>query len=140
MAQRALRPYPPGRVRVNTLAYPSEITASPALSWAHRNRLQQNLEGDESGNIGPEGGVTYRVRLTRTDSGTVLDESGVVDGTSYAPPVQIFGRFTLRAELWAVRGELASEQRHDFTVLLSNPAPVVLQAITAMVPGAASGT
>jgi len=64
-AGRMIRPYPPGNVRVNNVMWPTAILGQMALTWAHRDRMQQSvyLVTQAEGNIGPEAGVTYTVRF-----------------------------------------------------------------------------
>lgn len=100
----AARPYPPGRVRINGAAYPATALAPITIAWSHRNRLQQNLEGDESGNIGPEPGVTYAVEVRKADTGDLLDRTEGIAGTSYSVPA-VAGNFPLRVQLWAMRSD-----------------------------------
>jgi len=96
------KPFPPGRVRINGQAYPATVTALPlVISWAHRNRLQQNLEGDETGNIGPEAGVSYRLELRHATTDALL-ESHTGTGTSYTSALT--AATPLRLLLWSQRG------------------------------------
>lgn len=65
---RALRPYPPGKLLIGGESYPEAIagTAGLSLSWAHRDRLQQTageLQDTTVGDIGPEAGTTYNLRI-----------------------------------------------------------------------------
>lgn len=64
-AGRMIRPYPPGNVKVNNVMWPTTILGQIALTWAHRDRMQQTvyLVTQAEGNIGPEAGVTYTVRV-----------------------------------------------------------------------------
>jgi hypothetical protein len=64
-AGRMIRPYPPGNVKVNNVMWPTTILGQIALTWAHRDRMQQSvyLVTQSEGNIGPEAGVTYTVRF-----------------------------------------------------------------------------
>ena len=105
MDQRAIRPYPPGQFKVNDAYFPTVISGQLAVSWVHRDRLQQtagDLIDHTYGSIGPEAGTTYTLRiygeagaLLRTistagisytyaisdeqdDSGLVIDIVGVV--------------------------------------------------------------
>lgn len=123
--QRAHRPYPPGQVRVNGAAYPSAtITDALSITWAHRDRRQQTAGyiDQAAGSIGPEAGTTYSVELRRADTTALLASASGLTGTSYAPTLSQAGTFTIRVQLWAVRGGLESWQRHDFTVqYLRNP-------------------
>lgn len=74
LAQRAYRPYPPGNMTINgdsyaNTAYENALT----IAWAHRDRRQQTsgtLADHFDGDIGPEAGTTYRVRVYLDD---VLD-------------------------------------------------------------------
>jgi len=81
---RATRPYPPGNFKFNDTRYPETIAGALTVSWAHRNRLAQTayVNAQTEGNIGPEGGTTYTVRLY--DQSNVLRRT-VTDltGTSY---------------------------------------------------------
>jgi hypothetical protein len=65
MNRRQNRPYPPGNVTINNVAYPAVVKGGLLISWAHRDRLSQtvSLVPQSTGNIGPEPGVTYTLRL-----------------------------------------------------------------------------
>lgn len=67
MAYRGVRPYPPGDLIVDGLSYdPSSIYYdTSALTWSHRDRLQQTgtyLYDYTAADIGPEAGTQYIVR------------------------------------------------------------------------------
>lgn len=86
MDQRQYRPYPPGKLAVNTAAYPEWIDgfAELGLSWAHRDRLTQTaylVEQSES-SIGPEAGTTYTLKIYGETDTLGRTESGL-SGTSY---------------------------------------------------------
>jgi hypothetical protein len=120
-ASRAARPYPPGRLRINGLAYPVSVEAPVHISWAHRNRLQQNLEGDESGSIGPEGGTTYSVRLLAAVSEVETASASGISGTSWTvTPAPGAGDYIV--EVWSASSSLQSIQRHRVPLsILSSP-------------------
>lgn len=86
MDQRQYRPYAPGKLLVNTAAYPEWIDglAALALTWAHRDRLSQTayLVEQSEASIGPEVGVTYTLRLYGEDDSLLRTESAL-SGTSY---------------------------------------------------------
>lgn len=65
LAQRQYRPYPPGRLRINTVAYPEYITGLLSVGWSHRDRVLQNDQAvdTEQGSIGPEPGTTYELKI-----------------------------------------------------------------------------
>lgn len=118
---RMMRPYPPGNVQVNGLRWPVSIGAAAelVLSWAHRDRTLQTvtLNRQDEGNIGPESGVTYTLRiygetgtLIRTVTG--LTTTGytylMVDEQTDSGFVPARLNTSLRMELEAVRGSLTS--------------------------------
>lgn len=64
-ASRAIRPYPPGRVKLEGSYAPTGLITEPAtLTWAHRDRTLQTTptpEDHDDTSIGPETDVTYVV-------------------------------------------------------------------------------
>ena len=122
MSRRQNRPYPPGNLKVNGIAYPSVAQGDLAVSWAHRDRLSQtaSLIAQSAGNIGPESGVTYTLRIYG-ESGSLRRTYSDLTGTS-----QIYtlaqdaadsglGRpnAQLRLELEASRAGVTSAQKHS---------------------------
>lgn len=114
--QRQFRPYPPGQFQINTESYPTTISepASLVIDWAHRDRLQQNLEGDETGDIGPEAGTTYSLTITNADTEVVVYSTTGVSGASHTVATPLYGDYVMRIELWSVRDSLDSRQRHNY--------------------------
>lgn len=43
--RRQNRPYPPGNVKINNVAYPAVVKGDLVISWAHRDRLSQTVPG-----------------------------------------------------------------------------------------------
>ena len=84
MAQRQYRPYPPGKLRINTAAYPATISGALALTWTHRDRLLQDdqLIDTEYASVGPEVGQTYTLRLY-DETGTLRRTEAGLSGTAY---------------------------------------------------------
>lgn len=111
--QSIARPYAPGQIRIDGAAYPAAAAAGFVISWKHRHRTQQNLEGDESGDIGPESGTTYTVEVRDAVSDSLLESTTGITGTSHAPSTLPAGSYSVRVRLWSVRSGLASAQRHD---------------------------
>ena len=114
-AGRQRRPYPPGRLRLNAAAYPSTISGQLALTWAHRDRLQQTaqtLVDQDATNVGPEAGVTYTLRLY--DQGGVLrrTQAGLTD-TAYTWTSEAFDSNLMTSErtgiTWTQSAVLAGE-------------------------------
>lgn len=117
---RMARPYPPGRLRVNGEAEPEQIIDEPVtVAWAHRDRTQQNLEGDESGSIGPEEGTTYTVVYSDADTDEVLEAVTGITGTSHTMS-ELRRALNLRVQVWSVRDDLESQQAQERTFWYSN--------------------
>jgi hypothetical protein len=86
---RAFRPYPPGNFKINGVAYPASTTGTDVVfSWSHRDRRQQtsgSLFDTTYGDIGPEAGTTYNLRVY-DDSGILIEDQTGLTGTSYIWP------------------------------------------------------
>lgn len=122
MNRRQYRPYPPGRLRINGLKYPTLIAGDTVtVSWAHRDRLQQTgatIEDTEAGNIGPEAGTTYTVEARRADTGVLLGSQSGLSGTSAVFGAAEFGTYAgdVRIIVKSVRDGVESWQSHSWTV------------------------
>ena len=89
MSGRFARPYPPGQVFAGEGAFYETSTLTRTTNaldiiWAHRDRITQadQLYGHEVGDIGPEHGTTYTVRVFQSDGTLVRTASGLT-GTAY---------------------------------------------------------
>lgn len=117
---RAQRPYPPANVRINGVYFPSATYGSLSVDWSHRSRTQQtvSLIPFATGNIGPETGTTYTVRLFSDN--TLLRTYSAIVGTSWSfPPADDIATGVLqnlRLEIESVRDGDASWQKHDITI------------------------
>lgn len=79
---RAVKPYRPANVKINTLLWPSVVSGDITVTWAHRNRLMETsvpLKWDEA-SVTPEAGTTYTVKYY--EGITVLKEETVSGTTS----------------------------------------------------------
>ncbi|WP_062196555.1 phage tail protein [Caldimonas taiwanensis] len=83
LSGRQARPYPPGRVRLNGQREPAVVAGDLTLTWAHRDRIQQTayMVKQDEGDIGPEPGTTYTVRLRDRDGLLVRTQSGLTGNT-----------------------------------------------------------
>lgn len=125
------RPYPPGNLRFNGMALGSvDPVARPVtLTWAHRDRVSQGdqLFPHTYGNMGPEPGVTYTVRI--------LTEAGVVKRTvpDLSTNTWVYTEAMIvedgidaldglcRVQLWATRDGVESWQRYDVSIVIIKP-------------------
>ncbi|WP_291990521.1 phage tail protein, partial [Luteitalea sp.] len=103
--QLILRPYAPGRLRINALAYPTSVAAEDVtITWRHRDRLLQALEGDEAADTGPEDGVTYSVEVVQADDDDLIVAADGIVGTSYVVDDTLFASdIDVKVRLWAVK-------------------------------------
>lgn len=106
--ERQIRPYPPGNLAIQGIAYPANIEGSLALTWSHRDRLLQadQLIDTTSGNIGPEPNTTYTVRVYL--NGTLDSTTTGIAGTAATPIVS--GDGTVQVQIDAVRDGYTSWQ------------------------------
>lgn len=116
---RQYKPYPPGRFRINSQAYPDTVRGDQdiTVSWTHRDRLQQTatLVDEAAGSIGPEAGTTYTCRLLTAGGSVLVTHSGLTgtgDTFTLAEMGANYGR--LRIQLWSVRDGVQSLQMHDW--------------------------
>ena len=76
---RQALPYPPGRIRLNGQTEPAVVAGDLSVTWAHRDRIQQTAylvqQGD--GDIGPEPGTTYTLRIRDRNDTLVHTETGL---------------------------------------------------------------
>lgn len=120
LQRRQIRPYPPGRLRVQGEAYPPEVWTfgtELTVQWAHRDRLLQadQLVDTTQGNIGPEPGTTYTVRWYLAGS-LVRTQAGITGTTdTYTPPDGSGGK-QIRVEVESIRDGYRSWQilQHTF--------------------------
>src|SRR5882724_4909694 len=84
--QRALRPYAPGNVTINTSATTTTIPATGdiTIAWAHRDRTRQGTVIPQSNTsiAGPEGGANYILKIYN-QAGTLLRTVTGLITTSY---------------------------------------------------------
>lgn len=125
MNKRALRPYPPSTLRINTLAYPATVEANDVtVTWRERNRLTQadTIKDEDDSTVTPEAATTYTLKyyedavLKETNTGLTV----VTD--TYVPT----GACMLTVELFSVRDSLDSHQKHSYTFEYTPPIETIL--------------
>lgn len=128
-AARAIRPYPPARLRINGyLLQPYEIFGTISLGWKHRNRISQVTESitdtELNQSIGPESGTTYTLEVRRKDTGALLYSQTAIAGESATvlnTNINYDGLINLL--LWSLRSAYESWQEHnrEFFYLRTEP-------------------
>jgi len=117
MRERQARPYPPGNFRLDGARYPAALVlgATLLIEWSHRDRLTQTADiiDQETGDVGPELGVTYELRIY---ADSALDDSvSNLTGNSYIYTVPAPAPAAIRVELWSVRAGFEAWMFHDWT-------------------------
>ena len=119
---RASRPYPPGNLKINNKYFPESIEGELRVTWTHRDRIQQadHLQDFKVGNIGPEPGVSYVLKIYNERN--QLAKTVETDSTTFTFPeeeeVKQLGQNRLnkklRVELHSKRDDLESWQKYNF--------------------------
>lgn len=118
------RPYPPGKVRINTLENPTtpiDVSASGlTITWEHRDRQKTTAYGQNSTAVTTaESGTTYSAYLYDDDTETLIDSSTGITGKTWSPS----GLYAAaaRLEIASVRDGYESLQRQIryFDIILS---------------------
>lgn len=125
IAQRFIRPYPPGNVLINGQAYPPAISGALNLTWAHRNRVQQtaHLIKQSDGSLTPESNQTATLRLFDENDSLRRQEIDLVD-TAYVWSLEatdcgrLQGRIRIEIESSRLDTDTAytSWQMHSITI------------------------
>lgn len=126
---RSARPYPPGKVRIAGVAYPTTASGTVVVSWKHRNRLTQlEMYNQDAEGITPESGTRYALRLYNNATNALLAE--VVNINAETASFTVNSALTVRLELRAVVGALESAYAQTF-VFTYDPAGAPTTGITA---------
>jgi len=117
VSSRAVRPYPPGNVRVDGTPYPEadDVFLAPVtITWAHRDRLSETdpIVDTTTGDVGPEPGVTYALQVRSPGNALVVDESGLAV-TSWAEVNELAAPGEYAISLWSQRVALTEPDLFD---------------------------
>lgn len=123
ISRRFIKPYPPGNVKLNAVAYPTAVAGDLVITWATRNRKTQTgaLVLQTAGSITAETGQTTTVRI-RNKLGTLVRTYSAIAGTSQTWSVAqaitdagVNGD-TVTVEVESARDSYASSQFHSIQV------------------------
>lgn len=121
MAGRTELPYPPGNVCIDGTPFGEglSLTSGMVLSWVTRNRLAQGggVVAHTAAGTGVEPGTQTRLRITSAASGVIMDQT-TTDTQVTLPSVTGADSWTI--ELWSIRGDKESLQKHVFTLAYSD--------------------
>lgn len=116
MSSRAQRPYPPGRVLVNTLwagSNPAISSGDLTFDWRHRGKVtlgEKVVAYDDNSNYGPDAGTTYELKIYNNATSALLySQTGITTTNAVVPASTFTGSLQLRVELVAVIGGIKSQ-------------------------------
>lgn len=134
---RAIRPYPPANVKINTQYFPVELlTNSIQLSWVDRNRIQQT-EGEYlswfDSSVSMEPDTTYHLSVVAHYSDntttTLVDQNiGAVNEYLLDVSAQPMGTLFYRIKLATIRNNYECYQPFEFDLMTELLAPINLHA------------
>ncbi|WP_111861286.1 phage tail protein [Acinetobacter sp. CFCC 10889] len=124
---RAIRPYPPANVQINSEHYPTEIDSDLILTWVDRNRLQQTggaILGYFDDGVTLENGVNYQLILTEFDANqtelrTQSINVGQLNSYTFAASAIQANTFAIEITLKSLRDDYECFQSFAHTVELS---------------------
>ena len=101
---RALRPLPPGRLRIDGAVVGSGAAydGDMLFSWAHRNRLDDSIASQADPSRTPEEGTTYNIRVY-TSSNALLASALEVSSAASTGTMRFAVSGDMRIEIEAVR-------------------------------------
>ena len=106
------RPYPPGKLRINTAAYPEYISPGEnKITWASRNKLAQNLESEESDNITVDN-ILYAIEIKDSKGKIIFSKNDIaLNEYVFETPENEHDFVTLK--LWSIDDGIESYTYHN---------------------------
>ncbi len=117
MDSRAIRPYPPGNLKINGTYFPADVSGDLVATYATRNRVQQTgstLIGFTDGDVTTEVGVTYAWSIVGTvDAVEYASDDGITLSTFTIDAVDLATYpALLTITIWSERDTYESWQKY----------------------------
>lgn len=130
MNLRAGRPYPPGDLRVASLAAPATVSGEFVVTWTHRDRYMQadQVIGQGEAGAGPDPLTRYGMRFRDAGGVELVARSDIAGGTATVS-LNTTGDVTMT--LWALNDTGTSWHMHTRTFAYTPPAGTTANTITA---------
>lgn len=124
MASRAIRPYPPGKIRIDGVTEPVSASGPTVVTWTHRDRVLQadQLVDTEAASVGPNEYTRYALRIF-DDMDVLLVEKLNIAGVTATFDLTFTGDITI--ELYSISNYGESWQKHERTFAYTAEAAVV---------------
>lgn len=122
---RAMRPYPPGKVKIAGGDWPATVAGEFVVTWAHRNRVAQadQVIDTSVASVTPPDNQRYGLRFTDAADNLLVERTDIGPGTA---TVNLAYTGDVTMELWTIDETGASVQRHEHTFAYTpvEPAPL----------------
>lgn len=107
---RALRPLPPGRIRINgaVVGAGASYTGDILFAWAHRNRLDESIASQADVSRTPEAGTTYNIRIYNASTNSLIVSKLGISSTATSATCHLNSNVYVRIEIESVREGLTS--------------------------------
>lgn len=130
MNSRALRPYPPGNVKIGGVAYPETVADEFTVTWSHRNRESQadTLIDTTAGDVTPVDNTRYALRFYDAADALLVEKTDIGPGLA-AVTLAYTGDVTMELSTVDPNGE--SLQKHVLVFAYTMPVGATESTITA---------
>jgi len=121
---RLLLPYPPAKLRIAGSAYPSTVSGTFTVTWAHRNRVTQadQLLDSEAASVTPADNQRYRLQLLDADDAVLVERDDIGPGSA-SVALNYTGQVTLTLQTIDPYGGSLQMHRVTFDYTSASPAP-----------------
>lgn len=129
---RAIRPYPPGLVRINGLEprnVSTVVSGQFSLAWAHRNRVtQETMVSQNAPSVTPEEGLTYAIRMFKDSDGSLIFEKTGIGSSATSASATINFTGLMWVEITSSRAGQESYQPQRFRIDYTGTGPNAINA------------
>jgi len=134
MKARAIRPYPPANVKINSFYYPETLLISNdiILTWVDRNRLQQTggeILGFYEAGVTAENGVTYSYELV-SENLVVDSQSNISANTVTILKSKLLPNKPHTLRLWSVRDGYDSYQTFEHSFFVESVSLILVATVS----------
>jgi hypothetical protein len=131
LAGRAVKPYPPGQVKIAGAYFPATVSGTFTVTWAHRNRQQQTSGvpiGFTDDSITPAVNTRYTLQFKDSTGAVLVTQSNIGPPTANVT-LNYTGNVTM--ELWTVDDNGASTYKYSILFAYTPPSGTPTNTITA---------
>lgn len=139
VSNRFSRPYPPAKVKFNSVYFPSETDVTDGLTvvWEHRNRLIQNSQAPsfiEASSIA-EAGTTYNLKIFDANNAELLNKDAVESPYIWNVPRRFIGELETTLQI----NMTGDNNSRTFIDTSANTSPILNEGVIIKTDAAATG-